>query len=163
MAGMNANTLIIYASRHGCAEKCARDLAGRLRGSVETIALGKGKPGNLAAYDTVVVGGSIRAGKIQKSVRAFCDRNLETLKGKRFGLFLCCMEEGEKADRQFADAFPAELIARATAKGLFGGEFDFKKMGWLERAIVRKVAKIDASVSKIKSEAVAVFAAAMNE
>ena len=53
----------------------------------------------MAAYGAVVVGGSVHAGKIQKSVRAFCDRNLETLKGKRRGLFLCRMEEGEKAER----------------------------------------------------------------
>ncbi len=162
MSGMNPRTIIVYASRHGCAEKCVRDLVGRLRGSVEIVELGKAKPGDLAAYDAVVVGGSIHAGKIQKSVRAFCDGHLETLKGKRLGLFLCCMEEGEKADRQFADAFPAELIARTAARGLFGGEFDLAKMSWFERAIVRKVAKIDASVSKIKSEAVAAFAAALN-
>ena len=68
-------TLILYATRHGCAEKCATKL-----------------------------GGSIHAGKIQKGVKDFCAKNLEVLKGKRLGLYLCCMEEGPKAEAQFAAA-----------------------------------------------------------
>jgi menaquinone-dependent protoporphyrinogen oxidase len=95
-------------------------------------------------------------------VKDYCAKNLEVLKNKRLGLFLCCMEEGPKAEVQFAGAFPEVLIGAATTKSLFGGEFDFDRMNWLEKAIIKKISKIDASVSKIKEQAILDFAAALN-
>ena len=65
---------------------------------------------------------------------------------------MCCMEEGEKATNQFNEAFPDELIQHASATGIFGGEFNFEKMNFIERYIVKKIAKIDKSISKISEE-----------
>ena len=155
-------TLILYATRHGCAEKCAAKLAAALQGEVKTENLKTAGAIGLSDFETVVIGGSIHAGKVQKGVKGFCAKNLKVLKGKRLGLFLCCMEEGPKAEEQFAGAFPDDLVRAATAKGLFGGEFDFDRMNWLEKAIIKKISKIDTSVSKIKEQAILDFAAALN-
>jgi menaquinone-dependent protoporphyrinogen oxidase len=155
-------TLILYATRHGCAEKCAAKLGAALQGEVKTANFKDAGAIGLADYEAVVIGGSIHAGKIQKGVKDFCAKNLEVLKSKRLGLFLCCMEEGPKAEQQFAGAFPKELADAAAARGLFGGEFDFDRMNWLEKAIIKKVSKIDASVSKIKEQAILDFASALN-
>jgi menaquinone-dependent protoporphyrinogen oxidase len=155
-------TLILYATRHGCAEKCAAKLGAALHGEVKTAHLKDAGAIDLSDYETVVIGGSIHAGKIQKVVKSFCAKNLEALKNKRLGLFLCCMEEGPKAEEQFAGAFPEVLIGAATAKGLFGGEFDFDRMNWLEKAIIKKISKIEASVSKIKEQAILDFAAVLS-
>lgn len=151
------SVLIIYMTRHGCAEKAAGILARALPGSV-IFNLGKNDNPPLAAHDTVVVGGSIRAGKVQKKIGKFCRNNLDTLKGKKLGLFLCCMEEGEKVRLQFEEAYPAELREHAAAAGLFGGEFDFDKMNFIEGAIVKKLAKIDENVSKLDEKAIESFA-----
>jgi menaquinone-dependent protoporphyrinogen oxidase len=155
-------TLILYATRHGCAKKCAAKLGVALQGEVKTANLKDAGAIGLADYEAVVIGGSIHAGKVQKSVKVFCAKNLEVLKSKRLGLFLCCMEEGPKAEEQFAGAFPKELVDAAVARGLFGGEFDFDRMNWLEKAIIKKISKIDASVSKIKEQAILDFASALN-
>jgi menaquinone-dependent protoporphyrinogen oxidase len=155
-------TLILYATRHGCAEKCAAKLGAALQGEVKTVNFKDAGAIGLADYEAVVIGGSIHAGKVQKGVKDFCAKNLEVLKSKRLGLFLCCMEEGPKAEEQFAGAFPKELVDAASARGLFGGEFDFDRMNWLEKAIIKKVSKIDASVSKIKEQAILDFAAVLN-
>ena len=68
------------------------------------------------------------------------------------------MEEGEKAQQQFQNAFPAELIQHATATGMFGGEFNFEKMNFIEKAIIKKISKIEKSVSKIDEQSIVEFA-----
>lgn len=155
-------TLIAYASKHGCAEKCAHLLKKKLSGDVEVFDLKQKFNAEMGSFDTVVIGGSIHAGKIQSSIRKFCAKRLEHLRNKKIGLFLCCMEKGEKAQKQFDGAFPAELRIRASASGLFGGAFDFEKMNFFERAIIKKIAKLDRSVSKIDQEAISRFAEELN-
>jgi menaquinone-dependent protoporphyrinogen oxidase len=155
-------TLIVYATKHGCTEKCAGKLGAALFGEVTTLNAKNARKIDLADYGSIAVGGSIHAGRVQRSVRDFCARNLKVLEGKRLGLFLCHMEEGQKAAEQFVAAFPKELVVVATAKGLFGGEFDFDRMNWLEKAMIKKIAKVTASVSKIDEENIAAFARALN-
>ena len=155
-------TLLAFASTHGCAHKCAEKLIGALDGETTVIDLKRGNAEDLGSFDAVVVGGSIHAGKVQRAVRGFCERNLDALRAKRLGLYLCCMEEGQKAEAQFDAAYPSELRAVAAARGLFGGEFDFNKMNWIEKSIVRKVSGLTASVSKIREDAILAFAEAMN-
>lgn len=153
-------TLIVYTTRHGCTDKCAKTLRRHLSGDVDVMDL-KGKKAqdiHLESYDTVVIGGSIHAGLVQKKVKAFCRDFNQELKTKVLGLFLCCMEQGRKAQEQFEQAFPQDLREHATASSLFGGEFDFTKMNVLERGIVKKVAGIGSSVSRISEEAIAGFA-----
>ncbi|MCK4761018.1 MAG: flavodoxin [Candidatus Aminicenantes bacterium] len=157
------STVIIYASRHGCAEKAARVLESKLENNVAAVNLKKNKNIDPAQFDTVIIGGSIHAGHVQGKIKKFCGEHVDILKTKKLGLYLCCMEEGEKAQAQFTGAYPAELRDHAIVTGLFGGEFDFERMNFLEKAIVKKVAGISASVSKIKEDQIEQFAAALNE
>lgn len=151
------SALIIYMTRHGCTGKAVDMLARALPGSA-VFDLGAVNSPPLDAYDTVAIGGSIHAGKLQKKLAKYCRDNIDTLKGKRLGLFLCCMEEGEKARLEFNQAYPAELREHATATGLFGGAFDFNRMNFIERMIVKKVANIVQSVSKLDEKAIESFA-----
>jgi menaquinone-dependent protoporphyrinogen oxidase len=154
---------VVYATTHGCAETCAERLAGKLKGEVHRFNL-KDKPRmDLSAYDRIVVGGSIHAGRIQGTVRRFIDANREVLLGKRFGLYLCCMEKGEKAQAQFDAVFPEDIRKQATASGLFGGGFDFERMNFIQKAIIKKISKTDKSVSNIDDAAIEKFAEAMSK
>jgi len=150
-------TTIVYATKHGCTRKYAETLASLLPGAVLSDLKTDSSPG-LDAFDTVIVGGSIHAGQVQKSVRAFCEKNRDVLRQKKLGLFISCMEEGEKARQELENAFPADLASGAAAVAHFGGAFDFDKMNFLERVIVRKVAKVSASVSRFDEAAVRDFA-----
>ena len=152
------NFLIVYATRHGCAEEAAEKLQKELSGEVELINLKKSFPTDLTEFETVIIGGSIHAGQIQKVIKKFYRKNIEVLKQKRLGLYLCCMEEGETAQKQFDEAYPAELRDHATASGFFGGAFNFERMNFLEKAIVKKVAKVSESVSKIRDDNILQFA-----
>ncbi|MBN2092337.1 flavodoxin domain-containing protein [candidate division KSB1 bacterium] len=150
-------TLIVYTTSHGCTEKCAFKIKGKLSGEVEIIDLKKSKIINLSQYETVIIGGSIHAGRIQGRVQKFAKQNLAALLQKKLGLFLCCMEENENARQQFDNAFLPELREHASAHGLLGGEFNFDKMNFFERAIIRKISKINENVSKISEAAIDKF------
>jgi len=155
-------TLIIYSTKHGCTEKCALSLAGKLLDEVKLHNLKDTPQPDLTPYDTVVIGGSIYVGKIQKELQHYCRENLPELLKKRLGLFICCMYEGEVAQKQLLEAFPPEMVEQAVVMAAFGGEFVLEKMGLLEKMIVKKVAKVEHSVSKLSGERIEHFAAAMN-
>jgi menaquinone-dependent protoporphyrinogen oxidase len=155
-------TLIVYASNHGFVRSCVDRLAARLDGRVMSVDLKKESNPDPSNYDNVIVGGSIHAGHIQKKVRHYIDGRADQLKGKKIGLFLCCMEEGEKADKEFKDSYPADLIAHAAATGIFGGEFDLTKMNFLEKAMVKKAGGVTASVTKMREDVIEDFAKKMD-
>ena len=156
-------TLIAYSTTHGCTEKTAYELADFLGGESSVLNLKKTRIDDLNDFDRVIIGGSIHAGQIQKQVKNFCHKNLEILKNKELGLFICCMENGETAQKQLMEAFPEELHKVAKASAIFGGAFEFEKMNFLQKMIVKKVAKIKHSTSKVDHDAIKKFSTKMDK
>jgi menaquinone-dependent protoporphyrinogen oxidase len=154
-------TLIVYRTNHGCVEKCANMLAQRLNGKVEVQNLKNAGSLNLTSYESIIIGGSIYAGRIQKEVSEFCTRNMETLKNKRLGLFICGMQN-EARETELNASFPKELLENSAAKEFFGGEFIFKKANFMERMIIKMIAKTDKDVLNLSEETIDSFANQMN-
>ncbi|HYQ58409.1 MAG TPA: flavodoxin domain-containing protein, partial [Draconibacterium sp.] len=152
-----------YCTTHGCTEKTANELKSFLGGEVQMVNLKQNPNPDITNFDQVIIGGSIHAGQIQKKVKEFCKQNLEGLQNKELGLFICCMEEGENAELQLQNAFPEVLYHGAKAKSYFGGEFNFQKMNFFEKLIVKKVAKVEESTSHFNQEAIRKFSNRMNQ
>lgn len=150
--------LIAYASSHGTTEKAAKLLNECLEGDVELLNLRKSLSVDLELYDAVVIGGSIHAGGMQGKVKHFIKKYHDSLLTKKIGLYLCCMFEGDKAKEQFDTAFPKDIRDVAVATGLFGGEFIFAKMNFLERMIVKKVSGVTSDASTFDTALVKDFA-----
>ncbi len=131
-------TLIAYATKHGVTEKCARELQKRISGGAELYNLKNGTP-DLTKYDSVILGASVYAGMPRKQVKAFAAKNGDILAKKKLGLFLCCMADGEQAQKQLAAAYPAELRKVARVQGVLGGGFDISHMNFIEKFAVEKV------------------------
>jgi len=153
---------IVFASTHGTTEKVAQLLKENLNGDVKIINLKKDPKQDITKYDTLIIGGSIHAGSIQQKVKQFIERNKNALTTKRLGLFLCCMHEGEEAQKQFETAYPEELRNASVSNGFLGGEFMFKKMNFFEKVMVKKVAGVTSDVSKIDVAAIKTFADKFN-
>lgn len=134
-------TLIIYGSKHGATERCSKALKNKLRGEVVIVNIKKDTVPDLNSFESIVIGGSIYAGRIQKEIREFTFKNANILKSKKIGLFVCCMSEGEKAISQLNESLPIELVSMATAKEHFGGGFTFSKMNFFEKFIIKMVSK----------------------
>lgn len=156
-------TLIIYMSTHGCTKHVVEELAQALHGDVTIHNLKAKKQPDLQTYERVIIGGSIHAGQIQRKVREYCEKNMEQLEDKQLGLFICCMHEGEQAFQQLDNAFPEKLHQYAKTEAILGGEFNFEKMHFLEKMVVRKIAKVDQTVRKIDHEAIQNFARKMDK
>lgn len=159
------NILVAYATQYGCTQKCANILSTDLKdndSSVSVIDLGSKIKIDLREYDTVIIGGPITAGKINAKVKKFCKDNLPELLKKKIGLFIC----GAAADqweKEISDNFVTELLNVATAKGYFGFEYNFEKMNFAMRALIKKIAKIDKSVSNIFEDNIKEFAVNMKK
>ena len=157
-------TLIIYASKYGAAKNSVKLLEEKIRGSVEAVNIEEDKKGNLdfSNYDNIIIGGSIYMGQIQKEIREFAIENIDKIRGKKVGLFISCLREGEEGLGQIDQAFPEDLVKIASVKENFGGEIKLKKMKFLERAIIKKVAKLDKDISTLSMEKISDFADHIN-
>jgi menaquinone-dependent protoporphyrinogen oxidase len=133
-------TLVIYASKHGAAKRCASTLSEKLIGKIDLYNLNDGNIPDISQYDRVVIGGSIYAGRIQKEINEFCLKNLNLLQEKKIGLYICCMNKSA-AETQLNSAYPKKLLGCAVAKESFGGEFKFNEMNFFEKTITKMVTK----------------------
>lgn len=154
-------TLIIYGTKHGSAKKCSEILKGKIKGDVTVVNAVKDNIPDLSMFDTIIVGGSIYMGNVQKEIKEFCLKNSSVLKNKRVGLFICCMNK-ENTDAQLNNAFPKELLDSAICKDSFGGEFIFKTMNFMERFIVKKISKTDKDISEINDKNIDEFVGKIN-
>ena len=155
------STLIVYSSKHGCTESCARELKEKLSNNTTMIAAKEQKKFDWQDFDTILIGGSVYAGMIQSSIQKFCHRHFKELMQKNVGLFVCCMYKNDKAKEQFEKAFSKELRDHAKARGIFGGAINFEKMNVLEKAIIRKVTGVTESISNINHKAIDDFVKAL--
>ncbi|MFZ5639495.1 MAG: flavodoxin domain-containing protein [Bacillota bacterium] len=97
-------SLIIYATKYGCAEKAATILKSKMNGDVFLVNVMKEKVPGLDQYDNVILGGSIYIGKIQKALIKYIKSNLPSLLQKRVGLFICAGDLSEEKIEHFAKA-----------------------------------------------------------
>jgi menaquinone-dependent protoporphyrinogen oxidase len=133
-------TLIAYCSRYGTARTCASHLAQALGSAAEVVDLAVARPASLSPYDAVVIGGSIYAGRIQTRITAFCDLHREELLNTTVGVYLCCLYQGERAERQMREAFPDWLLAHASHAALPGGELRYAGLRWYHKLAIRGLA-----------------------
>jgi len=149
-------TAIVYASSHGTTEKIVGIIAEKLQGDeISIFNLKKQKNISIEGFDKVIIGGSIHAGKMQKSVQEFVGKNNETLKSKTLGLFVCGMEPNpEKQTKELESAYPAGLRQKAKISAFMGGEFLFEKMNFIQKMIIKRIAHTDKSVSAFQQQSI---------
>jgi menaquinone-dependent protoporphyrinogen oxidase len=156
-------TLIVYASKHGCARKAAEKIRAALGDEIEITDVRQSARFKLDQFERVIIGGSIHIGRIQSRIKNYIAKNLTQLLEKQVGLFICHMAEAAEAEKEFNNAYPQQLIEHATAIGLFGGEFNFEKMSFIEKYMIKKVGKVTESVSRISEANITEFIAKMKK
>ena len=137
-----SKTLIAYSTTLGCTEQCASKLKDDLGEDVDMIRISRRRRFNLKSYETIIIGGSIHEGMIQRSVYKFCESNLDELLKTAVGLFVCCMDANANEQELIQRAFPKTLVKHALASGFFGGELNIKKMNLLQKIMTRKAARL---------------------
>lgn len=131
-------TLIAYGSKYGTAEKCSKEIAKHITGQVDIVDLKANKEIKLADYDKVIIGSSIYAGGLRKEVKAFYEKNKEILKDKKVAVFISCMAK-ENPEQYITNNFDKDFVNKLIGKCCCGGEYQFSKMNFFERFIVKKI------------------------
>ena len=102
---------------------------------------------DLDAYDAVLVGASIHAGTHQTAVREFVDRNRERLDEVPTGFFQVCLtaaledEESQATAASYVDEFVEATAWHPDRVGVFGGALRYSEYGFLERLLIKQIAK----------------------
>lgn len=133
-------TIIIYASTYGYAKDCAITLSNQFTGEVLLVNIATDTIPLVEQFDNVVIGGSIYMGQISKKIKTFCTSNIDLLKDKRVGLFICCGLP-ENLETYIKNSFPEELIKKAISIESFGGELRLEKMKFAHKMLTKLMQK----------------------
>ena len=154
-------TLILYATKYGAAREIAQRIAGKIDGSV-ICDLKQDDIPPLGEFDCVILGSSIYAGMIRKEAQTFLSQNADLLREKKTGLFLSGMNPSpEQENNYFKANFSQDILQAAKIKSVLGGIFDPKKAGFMERFIMKMVAKQSKYTDTISDDKIEKFAEVM--
>lgn len=154
--------IIIFATKYGCAEKAANLIKEKLEGQTLLVNIMKDAVPSLDEYDTVILGGSIYVGRIQKELTGYITANVSQLLQKCIGLFICAGSPDVAARaKELESVFPREIYEHAICKEVLGYEINFEKMNFFDRIILRMVKGDKENVSEFSKEKVESFASAM--
>lgn len=131
-------TLIIYASKTGTTEKCAKEINRQLKDSKMVNILEQNE--DINKYDLIIVGTPIRMGMVDKRIKKFLISNIEPLISKKVAYFICC-GFNENWKQYYEQNFPKELLDNAIVYDTFGGEMSMERQKGFDKFIVKMVSK----------------------
>jgi menaquinone-dependent protoporphyrinogen IX oxidase len=123
---------------------------------VHSADLKEEKP-NPDSNNAVIVGASVRAGRIDAKMRRYLAKHAKVLQTKPLYLFLCCASETD-FDKYLQKNIPESLLSTARCAMHFGGEYNVEAAKGLEKKLL--AAMLQSSKEKaleplcIKSEAI---------
>ena len=127
--------LIAYTTKSGTTRTCAEKLAALLPQHEVTLAdLSLDDNAHPNDYDFIVVGSSIRMGKIHRTVKKFTDSS--TLAPAKYALFICCGDDS-RTKEYFRKNFSPTLLDCALVYTSLGGEFKLDKQSKLDRFLLK--------------------------
>lgn len=158
------DSLVIYGGKYGTTEACARKVAEQLDGAVVVSAAKDCSVENLEAAKRVIVGTSIYAGSLNKEVADLLLKKRELLLQKDFAFFVCGMRSYEESMDFIRESFDPELLRHAQAYAFVGGQYQFDKMNFFEKQVIKMVTKKEGNpvsgkenISSLSDERLATF------
>lgn len=137
--------LVTYATIAGSTADVAEIIRKRLTDKGHQVEIKKiNEVKAIDGFDFIIAGSGVRVGKTYKPFDVFMRKYESSLKTKPTGLFLVCltMKEDCKENRELAmKSLEKQMIIAPKSVGLFGGVMDFKKIGPIFAAIIRKIDK----------------------
>ena len=154
------NIGIFYAGKTGTTDFCARELSTRLCAACFNLAVDKASPSD---FDFVIIGSSVRMGRIHPLVRRFLKACAGELREKLYALFLV---QGlpETFEMVLERNFSEDFLKKAVALESFGGKLDLEKQKGFSRLLVKGMMKNPAfKAPEIDWDAIADFVQAVRK
>ena len=139
--------LILYSTTDGHTLKiCQRlqQVIAEQGHAVDVMALDAGEQPNLEAFDTIVIGASIRYGKHQKHVYDFIDRHREFIESRPnafFSVNLVARKPGrdQLESNPYVKKFLRQIAWQPQQVAIFAGKLNYPIYNWLDRNIIRLI------------------------
>lgn len=137
--------LVTYATMAGSTADVASIIGTRLTQKghqVEVLKAGEVK--SVDEFDFVIAGTGVRAGKIYRPFDVFVQKFGDKLKTKSNALFVVCLTMKEDTCENHEEAkkyVEKQMSVNPVDVGTFAGVMDFRKIGFLFAAIIRKMDK----------------------
>jgi menaquinone-dependent protoporphyrinogen oxidase len=127
--------LVAYAGKTGTTKKCVDYIKMISTEEVELYDAKEGKQIDINNYDIIIMGGSIRIGVMDNSIRNFA--RLNDFSEKKVGLFVVC-GVSENSDKYLRTNFPDITPHNESC---FGGEFQLGKFRGMEKMVIKRAIK----------------------
>lgn len=141
-------TLCLYATKTGVTE----DIAFQLKEIVpmDVIRVHKGLTLNLDEYDKVIIGASVRVGRVIKVMRKFVEAHQVDLAKKKIGFFVSGADIKANLKALLTNSYPDALVEKASFTIHCGGEFRMEKLNVFSRWIIKKVSQSKDKVGSLE-------------
>lgn len=155
-------SIIIYATKYGTTTEVANRIKALLVGDTTLCNVMKESVPSLDGFDTVILGGPVYIGRVQKEIAKYAVSHSEELLSKKLGLFLCGGETKEDVvTKEMQDAFTDSLCQHAAAKDVLGFALYFEKMKFMERFLMKKMKGTSTNVEEFHEDKIKQFAETM--
>ena len=140
-----ASVIMVYSTTDGHTRKICERLCGVIEQQGHTTTLTELKPDSdidLAPYERVVIGASIRYGKHRPEVAEFVERNVTTLRSKPSAFFSVNAvarkpEKREPDTNPYVRKFLKAISWKPTVIGIFAGKIDYPRYGFVDKTMIR--------------------------
>ena len=145
----------VYGHTGTICERLQADLA-NLGHQVDLVPLAGGRS-DLQRYDAVVIGASIRNGKHNPAVIDFIRANRALLEAKPSAFFSVNLVARKPAkNKAETNPYVKAFIARSPWKpklvGVFGGDLDYQRYGFMDRHIIRLIMTITGGPTDLQTK-----------
>lgn len=144
--------LILYSTVDGHTRRiCERLHAGCAARGNEVVLCAvdalEAAPFDVAAFDTLVIGASIRYGKHRRNVHEFVARHRELLEARACAFFSVNIvarkaQKNRPETNPYVQKFLRQTAWRPRLVEVFAGKLDYPKYGWLDRQMIRLIMRI---------------------
>jgi len=149
--------LIVYGSKTGTTEKCAKKIKEAiLSEDVDVIDVSKANLLELPQYDAVIIGTPLYMGHIHRRIKRFLEKNSGLLMSKELHFFICGLALGDEGIALFKKQIANDLFNHAKQVKQLGGEAHLERLNLFYRFIMKKIIKDqDLSLSLLYDEIIA--------
>jgi len=142
-----AKILIIYSTTDGhTREICDRlqAIIGQRNNQVDVVSIEDLSGVDLASYDKIILGASIRYGKHGKKVYEFIDRKLQLLNSKANAFFSVNVvarkpEKNKPETNPYLQKFLRQIAWQPDELAVFAGKIDYPKYRFWDRQMIRLI------------------------
>jgi menaquinone-dependent protoporphyrinogen oxidase len=132
-------TVCLYATKTGVTEDIAFSL--KTIKEMDVINIQKVHHLNLDDYDKVIIGASVRVGRVIKVMRHFVSKHQVELAKKKLGFFVSGADIKTNLRALLTNSYPDALVEKSSFMIHCGGEFRMEKLRPFSRWIIKVISK----------------------